>query len=257
MEELHLNRKELLYLSALMGMGNMWGFADPFGDMDDDEIKESILQLQNSLNRKGCLITDAQENLLPEESLQERLLLCKESEKVYLLSSDNLENRGMQLRFFARGDRMIRFECGEEAVLSYCDENWMRQEIRSFFGEGKGEEDPFFLKTAVTRLRRMGSLSRQHFLEELRKSGCEETLALLIADGLQGNADFKSLVVYRRDGQNETMENKLVTLEFAGGSLMVTADQSGIDYVRLTRLCPEKLRGELTAILGDSQEAVV
>lgn len=251
MDELRLTPAELLYLSALLGMGNMWGFADPFGAVDEDELSAQILRLQESLVEKGGLLTDEEEQLTPEENLKRQLALCRDSEKVYILSSDKLEKQGIQLRFFQTGERLVRYECREEAVLSFCDTGWLRREIRSFFGEGKGEDDPFFLMTAVSRLRRMGSLSRQHFLQELRNCGCEESLALLIADGLQGGAEFKSLLVYSRKGEQETMENKLVTLEFAGGSLMVTAERSGADCVCLTRLSSEKLSGELTAILGE------
>lgn len=255
MEEKHLNRRELMYLSALLDMGNMWGFPDPFGETKEDEIAEYILQVQESLREKGCLVQE--DELLPEKDLLERLLVCRGSEKVFILSSDKLEKSGLQLRFFVRGEMVIRYECGEEAVLSYCDEEWLRREISDFFGEGTGNDDHSFLMTTASRLRRMGSLSRQHFLQELCVCGCEESLALLIVNGLQSRADFKSLLVYSRREQREVLENKLVILEFAEGRLLVTAEGGGGERICLTGLGPEKLRRELTAILGQSREAVI
>ena len=100
----------------------------------------------------------------------------------------------------------------------------------------------------------MGSLSRQRFLSELKICGCEDDLALLIADGLQGNADFCSVLAFDRSAGQEILTGKLVTLRFAGGSLIVTPGERDMDSVCFARLNHEKLLAAMDDLLGQRKE---
>ena len=254
MAALQLSKEELLYLSVLTGTDNLWGFEDPFQEKSEAEIRADILELQNTLLRKGCLEAKIDGFFSVTAAYQSLLETSMKSERVYILCSSQLESEHAQLRFFVNGGTVIRYQYNEEALLSFSSKDLMKAEIVSFFGDVNSSEQPYSLVTGVSRLRRMGSLSKQHFLQELRSSGCEEELALLIADGLQGNSVFCSLLAYDRKDNQEVLAGKVVTLKFYGGSLMVTPDNKTTDSVRFTCLDHVKLLSVLNELLGKEKE---
>ena len=254
MATLHLSKKELLYMSALSGTDNIWGFDDPFKGESEVKVRAALLELQGVLLRKSCLEASIDGHFSIAQEYQKLLDTCMNSEHVYILSSSQIEEEQAQLRFFVNGNTIVRYQYNETATLAFTSRELMKAEIITFFGDAGSQEQPYSLVTSVARLRRMGSLSKQRFLQELRDSGCEEELALLIVDGLQGNSDFCSLLAYDRSGKQETLVGKLVALNFAGGSLMVTPGASRSDSVCFTRLNHEKLLSVLDEVLGEGED---
>lgn len=249
-----LTKKELLYLSALIGSDNMWGFDDPFQGKSEAEVRADLLEMQDTLVRKSCLDVAIDGQFTVSKLYSDLLRSCMDSSRVLVLSSSQLEAEHAQVRFFIGDNSVVRYQFRESAALEFITRELMITEIVGFFGNGTNDEDSCSLTTGVARLRRMGSLSKQRFLHELRSCGCEEGLALLIADGLQGNTDFCSLLAYDREGQQEKLTGKIVTLSFAGGSLMVTPGGSDPESVCFTKLNHDRLLYELNSVVGKREE---
>lgn len=250
----HLTEKELLYLAALKGADNMWGFDDPFHNKGEADIKADLLEMQDSLVRKSCLEVNIDGRIKVSALFSDLIESCMRSNRVIILSSSQFEAEKAQLRFFLEDESVVRYQYRGSATLEYISVDLMKSEIESFFGNGADDEDTCSLVTGIARLKRMGSLSKQRFLYELRSCGCEESLALLIADGLQGNSDFCSLLAFDRNGRHEVLSGKIVTLSFAGGSLMVTPGNENIDCVCFTKLNHDRLMAALNKILGGRED---
>lgn len=254
MNSIQVNKEELLYLSALAGVDNLWGVDDPFAGKSETAFRAELLSLQEALVRKGCLDTSVSGEIRLAEDCRQILEICRSSMRVYILNSNQLEDEKAQLRFFEAGGKIVRYSFHESATLAFTGRELMRTELISFFGDADGEEQAYSLVTGIARLKRMGSLSRQRFLSELKICGCEDDLALLIADGLQGNADFCSVLAFDRSAGQEILTGKLVTLRFAGGSLIVTPGERDMDSVCFARLNHEKLLAAMDDLLGQRKE---
>ena len=256
MAAVQLTKKELLYLTALKGADNVWGVDDPFQGEKDADIRADVLEMQSELIRKTCLEASENGQFTVSSPLSELMDVCIGCERILVLNSSRLAADGTNLRFFIRGDSAVRFESREEATLEPISIDLLKSETKSYFGDGSDEKDPSSLVTSVARLRRMGSLSRKRFLMELKNCGCEDDLALIIADGLQGNPEFCSLLAFdRRKGLGE-LSGKVVTLNFSGGGLMVTPG-GDMNTVCFTRVNHERLMSALNAVFGIREEVDV
>ncbi len=250
-----LSDEELIYMSALIGADNLWGLADPFQNCADAEIPFELLRIQDQLIQIGVVKATPDGYLYPSEELLGILKHCMNSEKVYVFNSSMSTSDNVQLRFFEHSGVLIRYSFRNKAELSQINRELAFQEIRALFGDAEPiTETDLSLVTGVTRLRRMGSLSRQHFLFELKNCGCEDSLATLIVDGLQGKSEFCSLLAYERKGGSETLTGKLVTLRFASGNLIVTPEKGDINSVRFSRLRGDKLNSAIENIIGIYEE---
>ena len=58
LDSIHLNEKELLYVSMLNNIDNIWGINDPFIDMDEESIRMDVLRMQMSLLQKGYALSE-------------------------------------------------------------------------------------------------------------------------------------------------------------------------------------------------------
>ena len=249
MKTVRLSKEELIYLAALSGLDNVWGIEDPFSDMSESMVQAKILELQAKLSTEGILHIDEEGVLTVSEEYSDILEKCMNAVRIYVLNSSEFEQEKVQLRFFQTGETLLRFQLRDEAVIEPSAFALMEAEIMNFFSSDAETEDSCSLVASISRLRRMGSLSRKHFLQELKYCGCENDLALLIAEGLQGESVFCSLLVYDRSGKEDRLSGKLVTLNFAGGSLMVTPGSSDPDTVQFTRLDRGRMQAELNRIL--------
>ena len=255
MPKIQLTKEELLYLSALKGVDNLWGVEDPFRGMSEDIIKSELLELQDSLIRKSCLDAAVDGRFSVASHYSNLINACMQSTRVYILSSSQFEEEQTALRYFVSDDSIVRYQFREYASIEFVSRSLMNAEIADFFGENyNNQEDSCSLITGIARLKRMGSLSKQRFLQELKACGCEDSLAILISDGLQGNPDFRSLLAYERTENSEMLCGKLVTISFAGGSLMVTPEGKNIDSVCFTKLNRDRLLSALGVIIDGREE---
>lgn len=252
-----LTKEELLYLAALKGADNMWGIEDPFRDKSDLEIRTALLEMQGALLQKACLEATLDGPFSVSKLYSDLIEECANSSRVYVLSSSQLEAEQAHLRFFVGDNAIVRYQFRETVTLEFVNKDLMKAEMLGLFGDEPGDGDTCSLVTGVARLRRMGSLSKRRFLQELKYCGCEESLALLIADGLQGNSDFCSLLAYERKENQERLIGKLVTLSFSGGSLMVTPENTNVDTVCFTKLNRNRLLSILDEILETGEEVDV
>lgn len=250
-----LSDEELFGMSALCGVENMWSLPDPLRDRSDAEIPYELLRLQEQLLRKGLLRLLPNGRCVPDAALMGMLEHCKACERVYVFNSQRQEDEGVRLRFFEHSGIFIRYCFRGEAELSQVNRELAFQEVHALFGGLEAPEGPdFSVETGVTRLRHMGSLSREHFLLELKNSGCDETSAGQIAEALQGKSEFCSLLVYDREDGAERLGGKLVALRAPGSAVMARSGSGRKESVRLSRLTAEKLDQALETLFGVETE---
>lgn len=249
-----LTKEELLYLSALLGVDNIWSIEDSFNKQSELEIRAKLLTLQESLLQKGCLEITLNDEIKVPSSYESMILHCANSSCVYILNSTQMEDDCGYLRYFVDDGLIVKYQLNGLASFSYSNMELMRNEIISFFGDSDSSDSPYSLVTGISRLRRMGSLSKQRFLQELRDYGCEESLALLIVDGLQGKADFRTLLGYSRRNHIESLFGKIVTLNFHSGCLMVTNDTLKPNTVCFSSLNRERLIAKIDDVLSFTKE---
>lgn len=251
-----ITNRELLFLSALRGVDNIWGIEDPFRETDGEINREDLTALRDGLVRKGRL------RLMPDGEVRvgsgcaELIDTCQKSNRVYLIDTSQSEREGAKLRFFVNGDAVVRFQYRGTASLTQVRKEIMEAELGELFA---GQADRTLYETYstdVVRLKRMGGLTGRHFLQELKTGGCGEQLAALIVEGLQNNSEFRSLLACDRYGTQEALVGKLIVLECNGSSLMVHAEEN-MGTVQFAVASQDGLSRVLRELLGEKVEADV
>lgn len=248
--------KELLYLSALVGMDNCWGIEDPFSEYSKTEIMNTMRQLREDLLQKGCIHYNENDSLFLNENWKNLLTHCKDSKNIFVLESTKMEEAGTELRYFVDGETVIRYQLNDTAQFAYTTSSLMRTEILSFFGEARKNQSQASYDVSAATMRRMGSLSTQRFREELLDSHCEESLASLIMNGLQGNPEFQALLAYVREKGMELIKGRLVVLHPLEGSLLITSGKE-YDSLSFRELNDTDLKEGLSQLLGQRNEVSV
>ncbi len=249
-----LSEKELAFLSALEGADNLWGMEDPFRDMNEEELRAECSALERSLRSRGCA-ADSRGGLRAAPPYAGWIDVCRKHRRLLIFNSKPMTEEQSRLRFFLADGAVVRYQYrGGAAALDYVGEDLMRSELTALFDTDAEEKDAPFFVTGVSRLRRMGSLSRKHFLLELRSGGCDDGLAVWIADGLRGGSDFRSLLAYERSERGDELIGKLVTVRCPEGWLMITAEGRNADSVCITKLCRTGMLSALDGIFGGGKE---
>ena len=251
-----ITNRELLFLSALLGVDNIWGIEDPFRGADGEINREDLTALRNALVRNGCLRPMSDGAVRVGGDCAELIDACQKSNRVYLLDTSQYEREGAKLRFFVNGDAVVSFQYRRTASLARVRKEIMEAEIAEFFA---GQVDRTLYETYstdVVRLKRMGGLTGRHFLQELKTGGCGEQLAALIVEGLQNNSGFRSMLVCDRYGTREALVGKLIVLECNGNSLMVHAAED-MSTVQFAVASQDGLSRVLRELLGERAEADV
>lgn len=244
-----VTKKELLYLSALVGMDNCWGIEDPFSEYSKTEIVNMMKQIREDLLQKGCIQYDENGSLFLNENWKKQLTHCKDSKNIFVLDSTKMEEAGTELRYFVDGESVVRYQLNDTAQFAYTTSSLMWTEIQSFFGEARKNKSQDSFDVRAETMRRMGSLSTQRFREELLAAHCEEALASLIVNGMQGNPEFQALLSYTRENEMESIRGRLVVLQPAEGSLLITSGKDD-DSLSFRELNDTDLKEGLSQLLG-------
>lgn len=253
MKTVSVTAMELLYLSARLGVDNIWDLDETFSELTEDNAERKIARLQDSLLKKGALLPQLDEGTIVEEETKKLLLSCGAWETVVILSSSEMEKKRERLRFFFHGSGLVRYEFrGDAAVLSSTTKEELSDEVKSFFREAEDVTQTDSLVASAAKLRRIGGLSRNRFLQELSCLGCGKEFSTLIADSLQGNPDICSFVCIQNRNGEEVLKNKLVTLRLPGQGLIVRPEVAdGRESIRFTRLSKGQLDETVNSILEE------
>lgn len=249
LSSLTLSTKELIFASMLSGVGNIWGIADPYVEMSEDVIRVDILRIQKALIEKRYAISDEDGAFSLFDGVIKMLRLCDESRYMYEFSSDELERSNQVLRYFDCGDVIIRFEVKENASLSLVQLPEMKNELASYFDSGDEDIWQGALTADTARLKRYGSLNRNRFIRELKEKGCNDSLSVILTNGLQGISSFRTLVCYDASSSDEGIPvEKLFTMHFPGGNLIAKADAPLPESITLCKLSQEQLLAEIDRV---------
>lgn len=254
MKDIELNTKELLYLSVLAGIENIWGVPDAFHNMCEEDLRMEVIYIQQSLRSKRYSKSVFDNGFAAKDELITILVDCAKSERVYLLGASSLEASNRAIHYYVSHGVLIRYERQEDdQFFSLTTADAFSQEIAAVFSatkESTVQFDAVPLLFSAQKMRRLGSLSRRRFLEELSAIGCNDRLSTLIVDGLQGDANYCSLVELRNDNGRSVVADKLVTLCFGSGSLLITPDQPiEKDVIRFSVLNSLALHDSIQRIL--------
>lgn len=229
---------------------------DPFRDMNEEELRAEYSALERSLRDRGCA-ADSRGGLRAAPPYADWIDACRNHRRILIFDSKPMTEEQSRLRFFLADGAVVRYQYrGGAAALDYVGEDLMRSELTALFdfdADAEEKDAPFFV-TGVSRLRRMGSLSRKHFLLELRSSGCDDELAVWIADGLRSGSDFRSLLAYERSERGDELVGKLVTVRCPESWLMITAEGRNADSVCITKLRRAGMLSALDGIFGGRKE---
>lgn len=250
-ENIHLNEKELLYVSMLNNVDNIWGTSDPFKDMDEDSIRMDVLRMQMSLLQKGYAVSEEDDQFAIIPELSDLIYQCAQSKLIFIFSTDEMENSNHVLRYFASDNEIIRFVFKDEASFVKVSKDQMYHELVDGFGERDVAAPKDCLITSSSRLKRLGSLSRNRFIQELKDLGCEDELSTVIADGLQGNSSFRILLCFKMgDSVQGTPIDKVVSIHSPGGNLIAKSFcGSNPDTVCFMRMDRTQLQKDLQRII--------
>lgn len=247
---LMLTEKELLYASMLLGIDNIWGVNDPYAEMAEEAIRMDILRIQKALLEKRYALSEEDGSFSLSGNVVETLQMCVHSKYLYEYSSDELERNNQILRYFVGENTIIRFGFNGISSLSTVSLSEMRSEITAHFSSETGDAWLDSLTAGTTRLKNLGSISRNHVIQELKEKGCDNSLSVMITNGLQGNASFRVLLCFDTSVHEISSPiEKLVTMHFPGGNLIAKSDPETVsDSVRLCKLSQEQLLYEIEKI---------
>lgn len=247
---LTLSTKELIYVSMLSGIGNIWGIADPYVEMPEDVIRIDILRIQKSLIEKRYAITDEDGSFSLFDGVTQLLRICNKSKYMYQFSSNELEQNNYMLRYYVSDDMIIRLEVKEKTTLSFIQLPDMEDELSMCFCSGEGDIWSGTLNADTSRLKQYGSISRNRFVQELKEKGCNDSLSVIIANGLQGTSSFRTLVCYDTSSMDANIPvEQIVTMHFPGGNLIARPDHVSMsESITLCKLSKGQLLEEIHRI---------
>lgn len=250
LSSLTLSTKELIYASMVSGIGNIWGIVDPYNEMPEDVIRIDILRIQKSLIEKRYAITEDDGSFTLFNGIIDMLHLCAEARYMYEFSSDELESCNHVLRYFCCGDAFIRLDVNVEVTLSFVQLSDMKDELSTYFCSGDGDVWSGELAAGTNRLKKYGSASRNRFICELKEKGCNDSLSVIIANGLQGSSSFRALVCYDTSSPDANIPvEKIVTMHFPGGNLIAKADDNPLpESITLCKLSKKQILAEIDRI---------
>ena len=264
MTKLELSPEELAYLSGLLNLRADWGIQPQFEQEDTAVLENQILRLQTELVSRSCLISQVDGYFTVEPQCRELLTGCVNCSQAYVLHSENADGLETRCYFFCDGSRLIRYyRYRDEQHLrgnnefSFYSTQLMDAEIRNCFDKKETADLDCSLITSVNVLRKIGSLTRNRFLNELNVLGCSADMAERIAEALQGKNSFSSLLKLDVQKDRYTVCGKLMVLHCSRGGLMVTNVEGDPESVCLTAADTAQIDRKLKELLGTAEEADV
>lgn len=229
MEHYTLSNKELLYVTALLRMSNIWEIENEFENSSQDSVALNIVRLQDEIAEKGYTEIELDGRFRLDEDFYTLLITCKSWDHM-IIFYDSEKNKGSHIdRCFIKQQKIIcMLKNGSQIELTYITPAELRESVQTFFShERKFDKKalPRSISTSAKRICEMSNLRRSRFIEELRRIGCNLHLSDLIADSMQGRAAYNSVTILKRENKAPVICKKLTTCYFDEGALIITPDK--------------------------------
>ncbi len=239
MTEYCLTAEELLYLAAAAGAETFYGVPDVLSELDDQELRLKVMEIEESLGKKGYLEEDFDGNKNVAQKLLNLIESCGNCEKFLCFEYERVGEMQHSCLYFWKDGASYKMDCEkEEYVLSEIGDAQIRKEIKGAMTirEIGGKDSEEFL-ISNEALEKVGTLIRRGSVEKgeelLREAGATEWMAHMISGGILTQVDFFALLFMDMGGEEEysysiqcLQGEKLILMEYE----MVEDD----DFVRFS-----------------------
>lgn len=263
MAEYCLTAEEVLYLAALSGAETFYGVPDVLSELSDQELKLKVMEIEESLGKKGYLEEDFDGNKNVAAKLVRFIEGCGNCEKFLCFEKERVGETQQSFIYFWKERAAYKMACNEgQYTFSEIGNAQIRKEIICAMPIRETKEvlaDVFAI--SQKRLEKAGILIRRGDVEKgeelLKEAGAAEWMSHLIADGIRTKADFYALL-FMDMGNEDAASYSIKCLQ---GERLILMEHEMIedeDYVRFSAVEDVELKRRMAAVfkkIGCGEEA--
>ena len=267
MAEYCLTAEEVLYLAAVAGADMFYGVPDTLSGLSDQELKLTVVEMEESLGQKGYLQEDfdGNRNVLPK--LAKMIEHCGNCERFVCFEKAQIGEPQYSCMYFMSGLETYKMECGQtQYTLSEVERSAVRKEIEEGVTVKETVQeagDVFFVsreeleKAAV--LARRGSADKG--VELLRNAGAPDLTAQAVVNGILNKSDFYALLFM--DLGNEADPG--YSVQFLSGEALIVMEydtEEDADRIKCSAIDGMELKGRLkaglekTGCIGETEQFI-
>lgn len=251
MAEYCLTAEEVLYLAAVAGADMFYGVPDTLSGLSDQELKLKVVEVEDSLGKKGYLNEDFDGNKSVPPGLMKLIERCGNSERFICFEKSRLGEPDYACMYFMSGQEAWKMESGSQYVFSETLFANIPKEIGQGIELKEAERkagDCFCIsmdemeKTA--NLARRGSADKG--AELLGNAGASEFAAKAVINGILGKTDYYALLFMELENEFEPG----YSVQFLSGETLVAMEcviQEDEDFIKFSMIDNAELEKRLRA----------
>lgn len=260
MNKIELTIHELLYLSALAGANDFVGIPDGFYGMSDLEIRKKLLDVHESLERKGYAQTDFDGSFVVSETLEKIVAVCALCDKYIIVDRNTGRHRPKKIAYYFKdGEVVLIKKGGEEYLLEYVEGVAIWKNILNFANwiepQATAQSDRIIVpQEAISRIMEnsLDLLDNTVAMDVLCGFGCSKLQAKIIYEGICGSGNYIFILAEEKVKQKAVVSISVVRSE--NGTLELTSTKVDgkdvIEFRQITgRLFDERLNDILMQML--------
>ncbi len=198
-ERYELTADEILYLSAELGMDRVYGVPDGLSLLSRQALQMRVLEIEDSLSRKGYQQSDFDGNRQTDSRLLQMLETCGDQDGLICFESCLADSVQTGRIYFIRGERICKMTPVKDRYhfVPVSREEMKTEILRELVWketEETAEHSFTILRRDLEKAARLAGRSAQERAKEvLLEAGADIPMAEIILDGMAGRADFYSL----------------------------------------------------------------
>jgi len=216
-----LNADELLYLSMLNGADEVFGIPDVFFGKTEDEIKTYIEEISGRCAHKKLYVTDFEGKIKLSEDLDNTIGVVSAPDTVTEAILRNTKSNQQRYLIYTKDkSKAVLYESGGEYfIIGESKISEIHTGLRVLFADScliKSETSAFMVRQDEVNDIKTGNKTKKSIMRALmREKGVDETTALLISEGMAGNAGYFSATTV------SCIDNSVETVHFIADSGIV------------------------------------
>jgi len=225
---LELTARELLYAASQLGAQTFFGLPDPFFGLDENEIKQELVEIQLSLSEKGYATVGFDDVFTLKPDASEIISVCAHCDRYITADFDYPDGRQERLLFYFLDDKVVELIPLDNSVtLRLID----LADVPGRIWEGMewpvdGEEEPLpndmagsIPCVALTEAESLLESDLPGAIALLKNQGCSDRLAEVLLDGLQRKVGY--FTVCFADMKARTLAYT-ICIHASAGSVLIT-----------------------------------
>lgn len=236
MSEYVLTADEVLYLAASKGADSFYGVRDNLTGLSEQDLRVKVLEMEDSLNRKGYMQSDFDGNSFVDEELGKMIGGCGDCDGMVCFEWEILGEPQEGCLYFIkdkhiyemmpRQEKYVFREISWEALTEAVQKGIRWKEVN------EGEENRFSIKQKeLEKAAKLAGRGAEDKAKELMaEAGAGEETADTIVAGMQNKADFYSVFFVN----NRMEEDPALSVQFLQGKKLIAMayeEQNDEDYV--------------------------